>query len=115
MAGAPVGVVIITPDPKQRWWILFDAGQAAAYMQLAAWELGVGSCLATIYATEEARDLLNFPPDWEAHVGLSLGYPAEPTEIVAASRIAVPRRSRVVVAASIAASLQGKGRRRLAR
>ena len=81
MAGAPVGVVIITPDPKQRWSILFDAGQAAAYMQLAAWELGVGSCLATIYATEEARDLLNFPPDWEAHVGLSLGYPAEPTEM----------------------------------
>src|SRR4030042_1894953 len=59
LASAPVGVVLITPDPKQRWSILFDAGQAAAYMQLAAWDLGVGSCLATIYATAEARDPAN--------------------------------------------------------
>jgi nitroreductase len=81
LAGAPVAVIVITPDPKQRWSILFDAGQAAAYMQLAAWEEGVGSCLATIYAIDEARDLLNFPPDWVAHVGLSLGYPADPSEM----------------------------------
>jgi nitroreductase len=81
LAGAAAGVVIITPDPKQRWSILFDAGQAAAYMQLAAWEQGVGSCLATIYATDEARGLLHFPPDWEAHVALSFGYPAEPADM----------------------------------
>jgi len=81
LAGAPVGVVIITPDPKQRWSILFDAGQAAAYMQLAAWEQGVGSCLATIYDTDEARNLLHFPSDWEAHVALSFGFPAEPEEM----------------------------------
>jgi nitroreductase len=81
LAGAPVGVVIITPDPKQRWSILFDAGQAAAYMQLAACEQGVGSCLATIYDTDEARNLLHFPSDWEAHVALSFGFPAEPEEM----------------------------------
>ena len=28
---------------------MFDAGQAAAFMQLAAWELGIGSCPASIY------------------------------------------------------------------
>jgi nitroreductase len=60
---------------------LFDAGQAAAYMQLAAWGLGVGSCLATLYNAEGARTLLRFPADWEAHVALSFGYPAEPTEM----------------------------------
>jgi nitroreductase len=81
LAGAAVGVVIITPDPTQRWSILFDAGQAAAYMQLAAWEQGVGSCLATIYETDDARSLLHFPPDWEAHVALSFGFPAEPAEM----------------------------------
>lgn len=86
LAGAPAAVVLITPDPGQRWSILFDAGQAAAYMQLAAWDEGVGSCLATIYALEEARDLLGFPPDWVAHVGLSLGYPAEPAEMTRAPR-----------------------------
>jgi len=30
LAGAPLAVVILTPDPAQRWSILFDAGQAAA-------------------------------------------------------------------------------------
>jgi len=86
VAGAPAAIILITPDPKQRWSILFDAGQAAAYMQLAAWEEGVGSCLATIYALDEARDLLGFPPDWVAHVGLSLGYPAEAAELSRAPR-----------------------------
>jgi nitroreductase len=81
LAGAVAGVVILTPDPKQRWSILFDAGQAAAYMQLAAWEQGIGSCLATIYDTDGARSLLHFPPDWETHVALSFGFPAEPTEM----------------------------------
>src|SRR5919109_160021 len=45
LAGAALGVVLVTPDPAIRWSIMFDTGQAAAYMQLAAWELGVGSCL----------------------------------------------------------------------
>ena len=81
LAGAALGVAIIHPDPSQKFQIMFDIGQAAAYMQLAAWELGVGSCLATIYALDEARDLLGFPPDWVAHVGLSLGYPAESAEL----------------------------------
>ena len=40
-----------------------DAGQAAAYMQLAAWEMGVGSCLATLFEPEQARTLLGFPPE----------------------------------------------------
>jgi len=77
LAGAALGVAILTPDPAQRWSILFDAGQAAAYMQLAAWELGIGSCLATIYDPEAARDLLRFPAELELHVALSFGYPAE--------------------------------------
>ena len=39
-------------DPGEKFQTMFDAGQAAAYMQLAAWELGVGSCLASIYEPE---------------------------------------------------------------
>jgi len=81
LAGATLGIAIITPDPNQRWSILFDAGQAAAYMQLAAWELGVGSCLATIYQTQAARTLLGFPEDLHIHVGLSFGYPAHPEQM----------------------------------
>ena len=49
LAGAALGVAILTIDPDSRWSVMFDAGQAAAYMQLAGWDLGIGSCMATIY------------------------------------------------------------------
>ena len=75
LAGAALGVAILTPDPAQRWSIMFDAGQAASYMQLAAWELGIGSCPATIYQPEDARQLLGFPDDWHIRAALSFGYP----------------------------------------
>lgn len=81
MAGAALGVVILTPDPEQRWSIMFDAGQAASYMQLAGWELGVGSCPATFYQPEEVRRLLGFPQDLHTRVGLSFGYPQDPSEL----------------------------------
>ena len=56
---------------------MFDAGQAAGYMQLAAWDLGIGSCPVTIYEVDEARELLGFPEDMHVRAVLSLGYPAE--------------------------------------
>jgi len=77
LAGASLGVALVTPDPGQRWSILFDAGQAAAYMQLAAWDLGIGSCLATIYELDAARALLGFPGEMVCHVAISFGYPAD--------------------------------------
>lgn len=76
--GAALGVAILTPNPSQRYSIMFDAGQAAAYMQLAALEMGVGSCLATIYEPEDARELLGFPDDLHLNVAISFGYPADP-------------------------------------
>ena len=62
IAGAPLCVALVTPLPSEKQTILFDAGQAAACMQLAAWELGVVSCLGTVYELEKARTLLGFPP-----------------------------------------------------
>ena len=73
-----LAVAIVTPDPRQRWSVMFDAGQAAAYMQLAAVELGVGSCLATLHRPEGAPELLGFPPDLQLHVLVGFGYPADP-------------------------------------
>ncbi|MBI5670723.1 MAG: nitroreductase family protein [Chloroflexi bacterium] len=75
LAGAALGVAILTPDPSEKFQIMFDAGQAAAYMQLAAWELGVGSCLASIYQPEDARQVLGFPAEWHLRSALSFGYP----------------------------------------
>ncbi len=77
LAGAALGVAIIHPDPSQKFQIMFDIGQAAAYMQLAAWELGVGSCLASIYEADKARGLLGFPEELHLRIALSFGYPAE--------------------------------------
>lgn len=77
MAGAAMAVVILTPDPNARFQTMFDAGQAAAYMQLAAWDLGVGSCLATLYEHEAARKVLCAPSDWHVRIAISFGYPAE--------------------------------------
>jgi nitroreductase len=77
LSNAALGIAILTPNPSQRWSIMFDAGQAAAYMQLAAWEKGIGSCLATIYEPDAARELLGFPKDLHTHVALSFGYAAD--------------------------------------
>src|SRR5512143_756297 len=63
LAGAALGVAIVTPAPTEKFQGLCDAGQAAAYMQLAAWELGVGSCIASIYDMDKARTILRFPPE----------------------------------------------------
>lgn len=77
LAGAAMGVAILTPEPSEKFQIMFDAGQAAAYMQLAAWELGVGSVPASIYQPEEAREILGFPPELHLRIALSFGYPAD--------------------------------------
>ena len=77
LAGAALGVAILTPDPMEKFQIMFDAGQAAAYMQLAAWELGVGSVPASIYEPENAREILGFPSEWHLRIALSFGYPVE--------------------------------------
>lgn len=55
----------------------FDMGQAAAYMQLAALEYGVGSCLVAIYEPEDAKKLLGIPGDCDFKIALDFGYPAE--------------------------------------
>lgn len=77
LAGAALGVAILTTDPGEKFQTMFDAGQAAAYMQIAAWELGVGSCLASIYEPEQAREILGFPAEWHLRIALSFGYPTE--------------------------------------
>jgi nitroreductase len=83
LAGAALGVAILTPDPEGKFQIMFDAGQAAAYMQLLAWELGVGSCLASIYEAEKAREILGFPSEWHLRIALSFGYPLDEEKLSA--------------------------------
>jgi nitroreductase len=86
LAGAALGVAILTPDPDGKFQTMFDAGQAAAFMQLAALELGVGSCPASIYEHDRAREVLGFPKDWHLRVALSFGFPKEQEQVSAAPK-----------------------------
>jgi nitroreductase len=83
LAGAALGVAILSPSPEGKFQDLFDVGQAAAYMQLGAWELGVGSCLASIYEPEKARRILGFPTEWHLRIALSFGYPFDEEKLTA--------------------------------
>jgi len=82
LAGAALGVAIVHADPGEKFQLMFDIGQAAAYMQLAAWELGIGSCLASIYEPDKARILLGFPQDQTLRIALSFGFPQEKDVLV---------------------------------
>jgi nitroreductase len=78
MAGAAMGVLVLTPQPTGRLSVLMDAGQSIAYMMLAAWSFGVGSAITTLHETEQARRLLSIPPEFEVRYAVSFGYPADP-------------------------------------
>ena len=74
LAGAAFAVILL--GEVKRDWTMFDLGQSAAYMQLAAWELGVGSCIASIYHPDQARAILAVPDELQLDVALSFGYPS---------------------------------------
>ncbi|MCQ3932856.1 MAG: nitroreductase [Chloroflexi bacterium] len=84
VAGAALCVAIVVPTSQSGqdvdWKHMFDAGQASSYMQLAALEIGVGSCLGTVYKQEEVRQVLGLPVDKTVHIVISFGYPAEQPE-----------------------------------
>lgn len=83
LAGSALGVALVSEDPNEKFQRLFDLGQAAAYMQLAAWELGVGSCLATLYNEDKARQVLSFPGKLSLRFAISFGYPMESEKLTA--------------------------------
>ena len=80
LAGAAAAIALVTPDPRAEGVplsVMFDLGQAADSMMLAAWELGVGSVPATVYEQDLARKLLGYPADHHCEYLISLGYPAD--------------------------------------
>jgi nitroreductase len=84
LAAAAVGIALVTPDPSApdaALSILWDLGLAAQNMMLAAWELGIGGCPATVYEPALARELLGYPEDRACEYLLSFGYPANPDDL----------------------------------
>ncbi len=74
LAGAAFAVALV--GNERGFWTAFDLGQAAAYMQLAAWELGIGSCIAAVYDVDKARAILGIPAEMYFSAALSFGYPS---------------------------------------
>ena len=72
IAGAAFAILLV--DHKD--WS-FDIGQAAAYLQLAAWDLGVSSCIVYFGLQDRLKELLGIPAEASVEIGISFGYSAE--------------------------------------
>ena len=72
VAGADFAVILVD---HSNW--SFDIGQVAAYLQLAAWDLGVASCLVYFSSQDKLKELLGIPAKAGAEMGISFGYSAE--------------------------------------
>jgi nitroreductase len=77
LAGAAFGVVLIVENLHEPPTLTtpFDLGRTGQNMILAAWEIGVASCMATIYEPDKARAALNIPNHMDVPWALSFGYP----------------------------------------
>jgi nitroreductase len=64
-------VIVSEPAPIAE----FDSGRAAQNMMLAAWSLGVGSCIATMHQKDDAKKVLGMPNNKKLHQAISFGYP----------------------------------------
>jgi nitroreductase len=83
IARAALCIAILTPEPSEKFQTMFDAGQAASFMQLAAWELGVSSCPASLYEFDKTRAILGFPAEWHLRIAISFGYALDEEKISA--------------------------------
>ena len=77
LAGAAFAIVMTVNDLREPATLTtpFDLGRTSQNMILAAWELGIMSCLATIYQPEIARVALSIPADQDVPWAISFGYP----------------------------------------
>jgi nitroreductase len=85
VARAAAAIAFLTPrveEVAERESIAFDLGQAVENSMLAAWELGIGSCHASVYDEPRVRELLAYPPEMTCDLVVSFGYPADRASLV---------------------------------
>jgi nitroreductase len=75
--GMMVAIVTENVEADHASWIAFDVGQSAAYMQLEAQELGVGSVVGRFHRWQEVGVVLGFPANMRCDVLIGFGYPAQ--------------------------------------
>jgi nitroreductase len=77
-SAATIALVAKEPeDERQRDLLMYDFGQATAYMMLAAADLGIGSGHSAVIDQEQAQRVLGFPDGHLAIYLIGLGYPAD--------------------------------------
>lgn len=69
---ANFGIAIVTEKTKRAE---YDAGRCSQNMFLAAWNDGVGSCIATMHRQQEAKQVLGIPDEYVIQQVISFGYP----------------------------------------
>ena len=83
--GAPVAILVMAEDTLSDVWVE-DASIAAAYMQLAAEDLGLGSCWIQVrnrmksdeQTTEDyLKEIVNAPDNMRIECIIAIGYKAE--------------------------------------
>lgn len=80
VADAAVAIALTLPvldDPGRVLIAQFDLGQTAAFIQIAAADLGIGCGHSSVGDQDLARKVLGLPTDVEAALILDLGYPAD--------------------------------------
>lgn len=88
IAGAAAAIALVTPDPKpdRPLSVMWDLGRAAQNMMLAARDLDIGSCPATVYEHDLVKELLSLPDHQHCEYILSFGHPADTSALDAPKR-----------------------------
>lgn len=84
VASAAAAIAFLAPragDPETRESVAFDLGQAVENAMLAAWDLGIGSCHASVYDEPLVRGILGYPEDLTCDLLVSFGHPEDPTSL----------------------------------
>ena len=88
LAGAAFAVAIVF-DPKF-YRGEFDSGRTAQNMMLAAWNDGIGSCIASMHREDDCKAVLSVPPEYRLQHIISFGYPLPVEQTIPAA----PKRRR---------------------
>jgi nitroreductase len=73
LRGANFAIAVATETTKRAE---YDTGRCTQNMMLAAWNDGVGSCIASMHREQDAKRVLGIPDDYTLQLVLSFGYPA---------------------------------------
>jgi nitroreductase len=92
LAYAPLAIALVMRGDDA--WSGMDEGRLMQNLMLAAWAHGVGSCIGSIYPTDNeqrARELLGIPQGRYLRTMLSIGYPASPAALRLPANAPIPR------------------------